>query len=108
VPRRKKTESTGVGPKTRDYFAELYIAGMMGDRGWAVYFPKRDIGFDFVASKKVGDKVILRPIQVRGKYPTAEKKDKVAYNRHNHRQSDGSVNRGLSGAIAARCRIQPM
>ena len=79
MARRKKGESTGIGPKTRDYFAELYVAGMMGDRGWAIYFPKRDIGFDFVASKKVGEKVILRPVQVRGKYPTEEKKDKVTY-----------------------------
>lgn len=37
--------------KTRDYFAELYVAGMMADRGGAIYFPKRDIGSDFVASK---------------------------------------------------------
>lgn len=79
MARQKKNESAGVGPKTRDYFAELYVAGLMGDRGWAVYFPKRDIGFDFVVSKKVGDKVILRPVQVRGKYPTEEKKDRVAY-----------------------------
>ena len=79
MARRDKEKSVGVGPKTRDYFAELYVAGMMGDRGWAVYFPKRDIGFDFVASKKVGDKVILRPVQVRGKYPTEQKKDRTVY-----------------------------
>ncbi len=76
---RKKDKPKGVAPKTRDYFAELYVAGMMGDRGWAVYFPKRDIGFDFVASKQVSDKVVLRPVQVRGKYPTAEKKDRDAH-----------------------------
>ena len=79
MSRRKKADSKGQAPKTRDYFAELYVAGMLGDRGWAIYFPKRDIGFDFVASKQIGDKVILRPVQVRGKYPTAAKKDKVTY-----------------------------
>lgn len=45
---RKKAESTGVEPKARCYFAWLYVAGMMGDGGWAVYFPKRDIGFNCV------------------------------------------------------------
>jgi len=33
MARRKKSESKGIAPKTRDYFAELYVAGMMGDRG---------------------------------------------------------------------------
>lgn len=74
-----KSDTESKAPKTRDYFAELYVAGMMGDHGWAIYLPKRDVGFDFVASKKVGDEIILRPIQVRGKYPTAEKKDRPVY-----------------------------
>ena len=45
----------------RDYFAELYSAGIFGDSGWSVDFPKRDVGFDFVATKEVDGKVILRP-----------------------------------------------
>jgi hypothetical protein len=67
-------------PETqRDYFAELYVAGIFGDAGWAVYFPKRDVGFDFVVSKKISGSVLLRPVQVKGLYPTSLKKDKVTY-----------------------------
>jgi hypothetical protein len=64
-------------PATRDYFAELYVAGLFGDAGWAVYFPKRDVGFDFVATKSVNGQTLLRPVQVKGLYPTLEKKDKA-------------------------------
>lgn len=69
----------GQPPKTRDYFAELYVAGLFGDAGWAVYFPKRDVGFDFVVSKEVAGSTLLRPVQVKGLYPTAEKRDQDAY-----------------------------
>lgn len=69
----------GQPPKTRDYFAELYVAGLFGDAGWAVYFPKRDVGFDFVVSKQVADTVLLRPVQVKGLYPTPEKRDQATY-----------------------------
>ncbi len=63
----------------RDYFAELYVAGLMGDAGWAIYFPKRDVGFDFIASKKIADEILIRPVQVKGRYPSAVKTDKPAY-----------------------------
>ncbi len=66
-------------PETRDYFAELYCAGVFGDAGWSVYFPKRDVGFDFVITKEVGGSIILRPVQVKGLYPTQEKGDKSSY-----------------------------
>lgn len=66
-------------PDTRDYFAELYAAGIFGDAGWSVYFPKRDVGFDFIVSKQIGDQVLLRPVQVKGLYPTGAKGDKVSY-----------------------------
>lgn len=67
-------------PETqRDYFAELYVAGIFGDAGWSVYFPKRDVGFDFVISKAIAGAVLLRPVQVKGLYPTREKKDKITY-----------------------------
>ena len=66
-------------PITRDYFAELYAAGIFGDAGWSVYFPKRDVGFDFIVTKPVGDDVLLRPVQVKGLYPTGAKGDKVSY-----------------------------
>jgi hypothetical protein len=66
-------------PKTRDYFAELYVAGIFGDAGWAVYFPKRDVGFDFIMSKQVGQHMLIRPVQVKGLYPTSEKTNKVVY-----------------------------
>jgi hypothetical protein len=63
----------------RNYFAELYVAGMFGDAGWSVYFPKRDVGFDFVISRTVGSTTLLRPVQVKGLYPTAEKGNKTGY-----------------------------
>lgn len=69
----------GKPPETRDYFAELYVAGLFGDAGWAVYFPKRDVGFDFVVSKQVAGNIVLRPVQVKGLYPTPEKRDKDTY-----------------------------
>jgi len=69
-------------PATRDYFAELYVAALFGDDGWSVYFPKRDVGFDFIATKQVGDEVLIRPVQVKGRYPTNDKTDKktLGYN----------------------------
>jgi len=66
-------------PHQRDYFAELYVAGLMGDNGWSVYFPKRDVGFDFIATRNVEGSVLIRPVQVKGLYPTETKKDKSGY-----------------------------
>lgn len=66
-------------PVTRDYFAELYVAGLFGDAGWAVYFPKRDVGFDFVATKLVENETLIRAVQVKGLYPTESKTDKATY-----------------------------
>ena len=63
----------------RDYFAERYVAGILGDAGWSIYFPKRDVGFDFVITKQIGDRVVLRPVQVKGKYPTEGKGDFPTY-----------------------------
>jgi hypothetical protein len=63
-----------------DYFAELYVAGRFADAGWNVYFPHRDQGFDFIISKHDGNgDQILRPVQVKGKYPTEEKGSRSAY-----------------------------
>ena len=64
---------------TRDYFAELYVAGLMGDVGWAIYFPKRDVGFDFVATREIDGDVLIRPVQVKGRYPSSTKSNKLAY-----------------------------
>ena len=66
-------------PHQRDYFAELYVAGLMGDAGWAVYFPKRDVGFDFIVTRVVNGDVLIRPVQVKGLYPTETKGDKTGY-----------------------------
>ena len=63
-----------------DFFAELYVAGRFADAGWNVYFPHRDTGFDFIITKPT--KIVhdlIRPVQVKGKYPTAEKSDKAFY-----------------------------
>jgi hypothetical protein len=57
---------------TRDYFAELYVAGRLADSGWNVYFPHRDRGMDFIISKTGEDgHEMIRPVQVKGKYPEA-------------------------------------
>jgi hypothetical protein len=36
------------GDEYPDYFAELYVAGLMANAGWNVYFPHRDRGLDFI------------------------------------------------------------
>lgn len=56
----------------RDYFAEMYVAGNLADNGWNIYFPRKDLGFDFIITKPVGDRIIVRPVQVKGKYPQVE------------------------------------
>jgi hypothetical protein len=63
----------------RDYFAELHVAGRLADADWNVYFPHRDKGFDFIIAKKIGDRIIVRPVQVKGKYPTVGKTDKANF-----------------------------
>ena len=64
----------------RDYFAELYVAGLLGDAGWNVYFPHRDRGMDFIVSKTGTEgHEIIRPVHVKGKYPEADKTDKARY-----------------------------
>ncbi len=63
-----------------DYFAELYVAGLMAGAGWNVYFPHRDRGLDFIACKTGEDgHQIIRPVQVKGKYPLGDKTDKATY-----------------------------
>jgi hypothetical protein len=63
-----------------DYFAELYVAGLMADAGWNVYFPHRDRGLDFIACKTGSDHhQIIRPVQVKGKYPSKDKTNKTSY-----------------------------
>jgi hypothetical protein len=63
----------------RDYFAEMYVAGLLADAGWNIYFPRRDKGFDYVATLETADEVRVRPIQVKGLYPQSGKSDKSAY-----------------------------
>lgn len=66
---------------TGSYSAELIVAGRFAAAGWNVYFPHRDKGFDFVISKAIGagGSQVLRPVQVKGLYPTAAKKNKATY-----------------------------
>jgi hypothetical protein len=66
--------------KVSDYFAEMYVAGRFADAGWNVYFPRRDRGFDFIISRPTTNGMqLLRPVQVKGKFPTADKTDKAVY-----------------------------
>jgi len=66
-------------PDTRDYFAEMYVAGILADNGWNVYFPRRDQGFDFIITKPIENQIRLRPVQVKGKYPQKDKRDAAFY-----------------------------
>jgi len=63
----------------KDYFAELYVAGVLARCGWNIYFPHRDEGFDFMISKIVQSRILIRPVQVKGKYPEPDKTDKPVY-----------------------------
>ena len=63
----------------RDYFAELYVAGMLADAGWNIYFPHRDMGIDFIISKTVSSITVIRAVQVKGKYLSRNKTNKQAY-----------------------------
>ncbi len=65
--------------KTRDYFAEMYVAGVMADAGWNIYFPHRDVGFDLMATLKRSDGLLIRPVQVKGLYPSDGKTAKNVY-----------------------------
>lgn len=67
--RESHVEPTGLTSMVRDYFAEMYVAGILADRGWNVYFPRRDHGFDFIITKPFGAEIMVRPVQVKGKYP---------------------------------------
>jgi hypothetical protein len=66
-------------PATRDYFAEMYVAGLMADAGWNIYFPRRDKGFDFIATIDDDAGTLVRSVQVKGFYPTRDKTDKSVY-----------------------------
>ena len=66
--------------RVSDFFVELYVAGRFADAGWNVYFPRRDRGFDFIVSRPLASGMqLLRPVQVKGKYPTVDKTDKPVY-----------------------------
>lgn len=66
--------------QVRDNAAELFVAAQFASEGWNVYFPHRDKGFDFIASKDLGDgQQVLRPVQVKGKYPQSGKGRKAVY-----------------------------
>ena len=63
----------------RDYFAEMYVAGIFADNDWNVYFPRRDKGFDFIVTKQFETGILVRPVQVKGLYPSDAKTDKRVY-----------------------------
>ena len=79
VPLTEAVAGSSGAPQTRDYFAEMYVAGVLADAGWDVYFPRRDKGFDMIVSRPAGASTIVRPVQVKGKYATDEKTDKASY-----------------------------
>lgn len=66
-------------PKTFERLAELHVAGLFAEAGWDVYFPHRDKGFDFVVIRKLDGKFLIRPVQVKGKYPEEKTGDRSNY-----------------------------
>ncbi|MCD3216317.1 hypothetical protein G8S55_03495 [Clostridium botulinum C] len=53
-----------------DYSAELIVSAKFCEKGWNVYFPHRDEGFDFIVTKNIeGIGELIIPVQVKGKYP---------------------------------------
>jgi hypothetical protein len=52
----------------------------MADAGWNIYFPHRDRGLDFIVSKTGPDGFeLVRPVQVKGKFPSGSKTDRLRY-----------------------------
>jgi hypothetical protein len=49
--------------------AESAVAAYLAQHGWHIYYPRRDVGFDFIISKPVDKRLVLRPVQVRSRYP---------------------------------------
>jgi hypothetical protein len=78
VKREQVTGKSGA-PKEFSQLAELHVAGLFAEMGWRVYFPHRDDGFDFIAAKPISDGMLIRPVQVKGKYPKDDKLDKRVY-----------------------------
>ena len=66
-------------PKIRALFAEMYVAAALADEDWAIYFPRRDVGFDMIATRSTRSGMIIRPIQVKGLYPSPGKTRKDYY-----------------------------
>lgn len=67
-------------PRTFDQLAELHVAGLFAEAGWRVYFPHRDDGFDFIAVRQLGIfGTLIRPVQVKGKYPEHTTRDRATY-----------------------------
>ena len=69
-------------PQLEGLPAELAIAGLLASVGWNIYSPHRDLGFDFIATKQVGETFVLRPVQVKGCYLQG-RQDSPYYGRHN-------------------------
>src|ERR1700740_3155825 len=63
----------------KDYFAELFVAGLLADAGWNFYFSLRDQGFVFNITKRFSEQLLIRPVQVKGKYPMEGTRDRQSY-----------------------------
>jgi hypothetical protein len=81
MPTERKS-AKGLAPKEYSQLAELHVAGLFAEAGWRIYFPHRDDGFDFIAIKSINtldDRLLIRPVQVKGKYPEHQKLNKPVY-----------------------------
>jgi hypothetical protein len=57
----------------------MYVAGVLADNGWDIYFPRRDRGFDMIISRSCDGSTLVRPVQVKGKYAMEGKTNKARY-----------------------------
>jgi len=67
--------------------AELIVAAQMVEHDWNIYSPHVDEGFDFIAVLPLPNQdVLMRPVQVRGRYPEVER-DRLKEGKRNSRLS---------------------
>lgn len=57
----------------------MYVAGLLADHSWDIYFSRRDTGFDMIVSRPLEGTTIVRRDHVKGKYASDEKTDKKVY-----------------------------
>lgn len=74
--------ATAQRPASRlaDYLAARQVASLFADAGWNLFFPQWKRDFDFIAAKAADrGEQMLRPVQVKAKYPSVDQRDRESY-----------------------------